>query len=69
MQEDVVFWKWINHKTLGLVTGISVYHWSMEGESAPTKMFDRHTNLAKPQIINYRVNTDGRWMVLVGISA
>ncbi len=69
MQEDVVFWKWINHKTLGLVTGISVYHWSMEGESAPIKMFDRHTNLANSQIINYRVNAEEKWMVLVGISA
>ncbi|GBB89855.1 hypothetical protein RclHR1_01670006 [Rhizophagus clarus] len=69
MQEDVMFWKWINHKTLGLVTGTSVYHWSMEGDSGPIKMFERHTNLSNSQIINYRVNADERWMVLVGISA
>ncbi|CAB4482710.1 unnamed protein product [Rhizophagus irregularis] len=69
MQEDVMFWKWINQKTLGLVTGTAVYHWSMEGDSAPAKMFDRHANLANSQIINYRVNADERWMVLVGISA
>ena len=30
--EDVVFWKWINVNTLGLVTESSVYHWSMEGQ-------------------------------------
>lgn len=30
--EDVVFWKWINVNTLGLVTETSVFHWSMEGE-------------------------------------
>lgn len=64
-----MFWKWINQKTLGLVTGTAVYHWSMEGDSAPAKMFERHANLANSQIINYRVNADERWMVLVGISA
>ncbi|CAG8591960.1 6823_t:CDS:10 [Funneliformis caledonium] len=69
MQEDVVFWKWINLKTLGLVTGQSVYHWSMEGDSPPVKVFDRHASLANSQIINYRVNADEMWMVLVGISA
>jgi clathrin heavy chain len=69
MQDDVVFWKWINLKTLGLVTGQSVYHWSMEGDSPPVKVFDRHGSLTNSQIINYRVNGDERWMVLVGISA
>ncbi|CAG8715912.1 5112_t:CDS:2, partial [Acaulospora morrowiae] len=69
MNEDVLFWKWINIKTLGLVTGTAVYHWSVEGESAPTKVFDRHPSLANSQIINYRVNSDEKWMVLVGISA
>ena len=54
-----MFWKWINTKTLGLVTGTSVYHWSTEDDSAPVKMFD----------INYRVNAEDKWMVLVGISA
>lgn len=33
MNEDVVFWKWINVNTLGLVTEASVYHWSMEGST------------------------------------
>jgi len=69
MADDVVFWKWINLKTLGLVTSQSVYHWSMEGDSPPVKVFDRHNSLANSQIINYRVNADEMWMVLVGISA
>jgi len=28
---QVVFWKWISPKLLGLVTQTSVYHWSIEG--------------------------------------
>ena len=31
MAEDVVFWRWINVNTIGLVTETAVYHWSMEG--------------------------------------
>ncbi|CAG8535423.1 3237_t:CDS:10 [Ambispora leptoticha] len=70
MHEDVVFWKWINDTTLGLVTNSAVYHWSMEDEtSPPEKIFDRHGNLVGCQIINYRVSSDGRWMVLIGIAA
>ncbi|KAI4997071.1 hypothetical protein ZWY2020_052413 [Hordeum vulgare] len=30
MPEQVVFWKWITPKLLGLVTQTSVYHWSIE---------------------------------------
>jgi len=42
--EDVTFWKWINVNTLALVTETTVYHWSMEGDSQPYKMFDRREN-------------------------
>lgn len=68
MNEDVVFWKWINLKTLGLVTNTAVFHWSIEGESPPQKIFDRHINLNESQIINYRVSSDEKWMVLIGIA-
>ena len=40
MPDDVIFWKWISLNTIALVTETSVYHWSMEGESTPTKVFD-----------------------------
>ncbi|KAJ3152832.1 hypothetical protein HDU89_001035 [Geranomyces variabilis] len=69
MTEDVVFWKWISVSSLGLVTETTVYHWSMEGDSQPQKMFDRHTNLVGSQIINYRVSADEKWLLLIGISA
>ena len=69
MSEDVVFWKWVTDSTLGLVTETSVYHWGISGESSPIKMFDRHASLAGSQIINYRINTDEKWFLLIGISA
>lgn len=68
MSEETQFWTWINDSTIGLVTSSAVYHWSMEGESGPSKIFDRHASLAGTQIINYRASADEKWLVLVGIS-
>uniref|UniRef100_A0A166BZ42 Clathrin heavy chain n=1 Tax=Daucus carota subsp. sativus TaxID=79200 RepID=A0A166BZ42_DAUCS len=68
MPEQVVFWKWITPKLLGLVTQASVYHWSIEGESDPVKMFDRTANLSNNQIINYRCDPSEKWLVLIGIA-
>lgn len=47
MTEDVVFWKWISERSLGIVTETSVYHWDVmdPAQAAPVKMFDRHLNL------------------------
>lgn len=63
----VVFWCWIDAKTIAIVTQTSVFHWSIEGESNPRKVMDRHPNLAQFQIINYRVSQDQKWCLLVGI--
>lgn len=69
MSEAVVFWRWISVNTIALVTATAVFHWSLEGDSAPTKMFDRHASLgAGTQIINYDASDDKKWMLLVGIS-
>ncbi len=68
MPEQVVFWKWITAKLLGLVTQTSVYHWSIEGEAEPLKMFDRTANLSGNQIINYRCDPSEKWLVLIGIA-
>lgn len=69
MSEDVVFWKWFNDSTLGLVTDTSVFHWNIfdPSQAQPQKMFDRNQNLSGCQIINYRVSEDEKWMVVVGI--
>ncbi|CAH0549246.1 unnamed protein product [Brassicogethes aeneus] len=69
MADDVIFWKWISPNTLALVTETSVFHWSMEGDSTPVKMFDRHSSLNGCQIINYRTDPKQNWLLLVGISA
>ncbi|KAL9057613.1 MAG: hypothetical protein Q9162_002228 [Coniocarpon cinnabarinum] len=70
MNEDVVFWKFFNENTLGLVTETSVYHWNIfdPNQAQPQKVFERNANLENCQIINYRVNDDESWMVVVGIS-
>ncbi|XP_046840150.1 clathrin heavy chain 1-like [Xenia sp. Carnegie-2017] len=69
MTEDVTFWKWISVNTVALVTETAVYHWPMEGDSQPQKMFDRHSSLAGCQIINYRTDHDQKWLLLIGIQA
>lgn len=69
MTEEVIFWKWISVNTVALVTETAVYHWPMEGDATPAKVFDRHASLAGCQIINYRVDAAGKWNLLVGISA
>jgi clathrin heavy chain len=48
MNEDVLFWKWVSIDTLGLVTDTAIYHWNVfdQGQSNPTKIFDRTPNLA-----------------------
>ncbi|KAG0156399.1 hypothetical protein PDIDSM_3577 [Penicillium digitatum] len=70
MNEDIVYWKWFSERSLGLVTDSAVYHWDVYDatQQNPVKAFDRLPNLAGCQIINYRVNTEEKWMVVVGIS-
>ena len=50
MADDVIFWKWISENMIALVTETSVYHWSMEGDSQPAKIFDRHSSLSGCQV-------------------
>ena len=70
MPEGIVFWKWTSPANLAMVTATSVWHWALDGTSAPVKVFDRHPTLgANTQIINYRVSPDQKWCVLGGISA
>ena len=68
MSAPVIYWKWINEKTMALVTADAVLHWSMEGTSEPTKVFDRLPAMASCQIINYCVDAQAKWSLLTGIS-
>ena len=69
MHEDIVFWKWVSSSILGLVTESAVYHWDLLPDSVPLKLFDRNPNMAGTQIINYKVNDESKWCLLIGISA
>ena len=69
MTEEVVFWTWINTTTVALVTTMAVYHWSIEGDGTPVKMFDRHATLADTQIIQYKTDASCKWLLLTGIAA
>ncbi|XP_066499700.1 clathrin heavy chain 1 isoform X2 [Hoplias malabaricus] len=69
MTDEVMYWKWISINTIALVTDTAVFHWSMEGDSQPIKMFERHASLAGCQIINYRTDEAQKWLLLIGISA
>jgi len=40
----------------------------LQGASDPEKVFDRTANLEGTQIINYRVDPQEKWCVLVGIA-
>ena len=65
---NIAFWRWITPNTIAMVTQTAVMHWTMDGDSAPVKVFDRHGSLANSQIINYQASADGKWLLLVGIS-
>jgi clathrin heavy chain len=69
MTEEVVFWTWINTTTVAMVTGTAVFHWGMEGEAGPVKMFDRHATMADTQIIQYKTDVNCKWLLLTGIAA
>eukprot|EP00181_Compsopogon_caeruleus_P004586 CAMPEP_0184684602 /NCGR_PEP_ID=MMETSP0312-20130426/15903_1 /TAXON_ID=31354 /ORGANISM="Compsopogon coeruleus, Strain SAG 36.94" /LENGTH=1737 /DNA_ID=CAMNT_0027137941 /DNA_START=95 /DNA_END=5308 /DNA_ORIENTATION=+ len=69
MPENVVFWKWVSEKTIGLVTPTAVYHWRTDDAAEPRKVFDRHASLTNAQIINYRADAREEWLCLVGIAA
>jgi len=69
ISSGVVFWRWLDPKTIAIVTDSSVYHWSMEGDKEPEKMFDRAAYEGQVQIINYQSSKDEKWLLLGGISA
>ena len=69
LTDPVVFWKWISPAAVAMVSGSAVFHWSMEGESQPAKIFDRHATLNDTQIINYKTSQHEKWMVLIGIKS
>lgn len=67
--QEIKYWKWLSNSTMAFVTTSSVYHWALEGDAAPRKMFDRDATLADTQLVKYAASIDGKWLVLIGIKA
>lgn len=69
LEAPVQYWRWLDAKTIAIVTDSAVFHWSMDGDAQPVKMFDRAPYEGAVQIINYRASADGKWLLLGGIAA
>lgn len=70
MDDSIVFWKWLNDETLGLVTinsiyTLNVFDGSVDGR--PLKLTDRHATLQPCQIIDFTANEALDWLAIVGI--
>jgi len=65
LDEAVTFWKWLDAKTVAIVTDSHVYHWEMAGDSDPTQQFARQTSGV--QVLNYQRSAGGDWLLLRGI--
>lgn len=65
MNEDVVFWKWFNDSTLGLVTESAIFHWDVfdPNQASPVEVFKRGTNLTVG-LYNYRSRQNTNFSVL-----
>jgi hypothetical protein len=69
MHEEVVFWRWISVDTIALVTASAAFHWNVEDDSPPTRVFYRSARLgAEAKIVSYEASADNQWLLLVGIS-
>ncbi|MES1909742.1 MAG: hypothetical protein MHM6MM_002439 [Cercozoa sp. M6MM] len=68
LSEPVMFWRWIDQKTIGIVTRTAAYHWSMDGDAQPVKMFERHADQRQVHVLHYRQSADGQFLVLGGIA-
>lgn len=70
LTEPIIFWKWLNDETLGLVTSQSVLICNVfDGvvDARPTVLTARHANLNNTQIINFVANAKLDWFAVVGI--
>ncbi|KAA6386102.1 MAG: putative Clathrin heavy chain 1 [Streblomastix strix] len=68
MTENIEYMKWVDEKTLVLVSSTNVYEWGLDSESNPEVLFIRLSQLAGWNISNFR--TDGKrvWCLLLASS-
>ncbi|XP_077996151.1 clathrin heavy chain 2-like [Glandiceps talaboti] len=67
MENQIVYWTWINSEVIAIVTNRQVYHWNITGEREPSRVFQRHNRLKKCQLVSYKTDKTMRWMALTGL--
>ena len=66
--EKTAFWRWTSNTQLAVVGTKSVYHLDISNEAAaPQKIFERQAVMDNCQIMNYDVDSTGKWCFLVGL--
>ena len=68
VSESVLYWRWLDSKTIAYVTGTAAYHWPMDADAAPEKKFEIVSEDRQVQIINYDASRDSQWLFLQGIA-
>eukprot|EP00796_Vickermania_ingenoplastis_P005063 gene5063-3650_t len=69
--DDILFWRWLDSRTVGIVTATAVYHWSLDtaADAPPTKVFERGAEYdATVQILSYKTDEAKKWHVLSGVT-
>lgn len=64
---SIKFWKWLTPKVIGFVTDTACWLWSMDGDSQPRQIFERHASLNGAQIIDFQIASNNKWLLLTGI--
>ncbi|CCW60031.1 unnamed protein product [Phytomonas sp. EM1] len=69
--DDILFWRWVDAETVGIVTATTVYHWRLNTapDTPPERVFDRGEDYgASVQILSYHVDEKKKWLVLTGVT-
>lgn len=69
--DAVVFWKWLDDRSIGIVTNTAVFHWVLDGvvDGLPNLMFERGQDMdGNVQILNYKVDAEKKWLMLNGVT-
>lgn len=67
-EEKIVYWRWISPDVIGYVTETSVWHWHLQANEAPEKIFERLPSLIGIQITGYKADDDMKFFLVHGIT-
>lgn len=67
---NFAFWSWVSNDVLGFVTNDAVYHLDLtQGPDQFSKIVDRKGNIEGCQIISYKLDPQGKYASISGISS